>query len=607
MKKVSRFHSIRFTLTFVVAALILLSVFASALLSYSQYTKSFQKQSSGQIDQTLDQLSINLNTYLEELFRMTTYLYYNSDVVSEIEETGGTSMDRLQRRRIIESYLDEILIMPRNDILNVFVITDEIYFSSRMPKSLEQNPDYSKYDWYQKAMEDQRPIYVAPHTEQMVSNPKDTVFSIVKQLRSVQNLDEILGVIKVDASYSGIENIAEKISLGEDGGIFIIDDNKNTIYSSVSQEKTEALADSVLNTSGSRTVTISSEEYLINTKTVEDAGWTIVAVNSLNELMENARQTRNFSFVFAMLCSLCAILILLLFTHNFLAPLNNIVSLMKEVRRGNFKVSFSSRRDDEIGYLGDSFNEMVKTIDQNIKKNTELATKIYETEMLYTEAKLCALQSQINPHFLYNTLNMISMQIQIGQQNQAVDNINKLHFMLRGMAQWDKEVLIEHEFAMIDSYLGIQSNRFSNRLTYELQLDDRIKKQTILSFILQPLVENAVIHGCEPLRRQTKIIVRGCTKKGSTHIVIYDNGCGMSKETLYALKKELEGSVKNEGDNVPKSRHIGLENVNKRIKLRYGTQYGIHVSSQKNFGTAFDIELPLLERSDTQNVPNTTG
>ena len=262
-----------------------------------------------------------------------------------------------------------------------------------------------------------------------------------------------------------------------------------------------------LASSGSWIEKIGSAEYMVNTVQVKSADWTIVAVNSLDELTKNAQKTRDFTFLLATLSSLSAILVLLIFTHSFLKPLMGIVQLMKEVRKGNFQVSFSSKRNDEIGYLGDSFNAMVKTINDNIEKNTELAKKVYEAEMLHTEAQLHALQSQIKPHFLYNTLNMISMQIQVGRLEQAVDNIEKLHRLLRGMAKWDREVLVEDEFAILDAYLGIQSSRFEQRLSYELKLDDSLKKQYILAFILQPLVENAVIHGCETQRRRTKITV----------------------------------------------------------------------------------------------------
>ena len=135
-----------------VALLILLSVFISSTLSYSRYTRDFQEQSSEQIDQTLEQLSINLSTYLDETVPADGLSLLRRFRGSGAGATGGSDIDRLQRRRVIESYLDKIMIMPRKDILNVFVITDDIYFSGRMPKSVNHSADYQALDWYQDAM-----------------------------------------------------------------------------------------------------------------------------------------------------------------------------------------------------------------------------------------------------------------------------------------------------------------------------------------------------------------------------------------------------------------------------------------------------------------------
>ena len=195
------------------------------------------------------------------------------------------------------------------------------------------------------------------------------------------------------------------------------------------------------------------------------------------------------------------------------------------------------------------------------------------------------------------------------QLEQAVDNIEKLHRLLRGMAKWDREVLVEDEFAILDAYLGIQSSRFEQRLSYELKLDDSLKKQYILAFILQPLVENAVIHGCETQRRRTKITVEGFLKEGRCYFVVSDDGKGMTEEQLKALREKLGRTAENENQSVSPGAdgHIGLENVNKRIQIHYGSCYGIRISSQPDAGTTCRVELPLLEKECEQDVPSITG
>ncbi len=608
--KEQKFHSIRFSLTAVVALLILLSVFFTSVLSYYRYTEDFQQQSSQQIEQTLEQLSINLSAYIDELFRLTTYLYYDSQVVNAMEATGGSDLDRLNRRRIIENYLDKIMILPRKDVLNVFVITDSIYYGGKMPKSVDLYTDYTSYDWYQAALEDSKPIFVPPHTEQLVSYPKSTVFSIVKQLKSVKNIDERIGVIKVDASYDGISDIVQKVDMGEDGGIYIIDGNQNLIYNSIPFPQTDLLSQAAFSASGARTQKLDGTEYLINTVKVQNPDWTIVSVNSLRELTKNAQKTRNFTFILATLSSCTAILVLLFFTHRILHPLMEIVQLMKEVRNGNFQVSFTRKRNDEIGYLGDSFNKMTETITHNIQRNTELTTQIYQTEILHTEARLHALQNQIKPHFLYNTLNMISLQIQIGRTAHAISNIERLHNLLRGMAKLDREALVEEEFSLLDNYLALQSSRFEGRLDYQLKLDETMKGRYILTLILQPLVENAVIHGCENQRSHTFILVEGYCKDDRSYFSVKDNGKGMSEAALHSLMEKFSHTTGSDSPSISEdsSGHsIGLANVNTRIKLRYGTEYGIHVSSIPNVETKFTIILPLLSKEATDNVQCDVG
>jgi len=599
-----KMHSIRFTLTFVVATLILISIFITSILSYTRYTKDFESQSSAQTQQTLEQLSYNIGNYLDELFRLTTYLYYDSTIIDEFEKKGGDNAERLERRRVIENYLDQIMIMPRKDILNVFIITDEIYFSGRMPKSVDYNIEFENYDWYKNAINNKESSFIPPHLEQIVTYPKDTVFSIVKPLKSIRNIDQVIGVIKVDASYNGIYDLAAKVNMGNDGGIFIIDEQKNLIYSNIDDHKVDLLSDTALSADSPWKQELDSTKYLMNFAKVTNSNWTIVSVNSLDELTTNAKQTRDFTLILATLSSLSAIIVLLIFARRFLQPLMEIVQLMKEVRKGNFQVHFQSKRQDEIGYLGDSFNSMVETINENINRNTQLATQVYEANALHSQAQLNALQSQIKPHFLYNTLNMISMQIQLDKHDQAVDNINKLHQLLRGMAKWDKEVTLENEYSVLDCYLSIQHSRFEERLKYELFLEDGLNHQYILSFILQPIVENAVIHGLEQQRAQTRVTVKGFTKDQYTYFVIADTGKGMTPEQLDLLKTKLNRiSSQTEKFSPPGANgHIGLENVNNRIKLHYGDEYGIHVTSELNVGTEFTIKLPLLKMEVLKNV-----
>ena len=168
----------------------------------------------------------------------------------------------------------------------------------------------------------------------------------------------------------------------------------------------------------------------------------------------------------------------------------HIISLMKDVRQGNLQVSFPETRDDEIGELGSTFNQMLGKINRMVKE-------VYEARLLQNEAQMNAFYSQIRPHFLFNTLNMISMMIQTSKYDMAVANIDRLSDLLRQMAHLNQEITLKQELSLLEDYLSIQSNRYRNRLYYTIDVDPSLHAYRIPALIFQPIVENTILHGCE--------------------------------------------------------------------------------------------------------------
>lgn len=599
--------SIRLKLLSISALFILCSVFLVTFFSYLQYTKWFEREASGKIQQIVDQAALNIDTYLDDLFRLSLYPYRNDLLMNALDEDEQqiSELRRLEKTWMIEDFLDEIMIFPRDDILRVFVITEQsIYTSARVQTTIDQSPPLTAYDWYNQALRTQDSIFVPAHLEQMVKNPKYMVFSIVKQLRSIKDTDKTLGVIKVDANYKGIEAIGNRIHMGEQGGLFIIDSQQNVIYSTTStkdagkfrpiiQEFTQS------NQASGSTVEVNHQDYLINSTHIDRANWTIIAVNSLQELNKQATHTRNIAFIAAILCSLLAIGIFSFYIKRFLTPLLKMVRLMRDIHLGNLSVTFPDNRPDEIGYLGSSFNEMVRKIKLMLSENTKLVEEMYEVKLAQQEAQMGALFNQIKPHFIYNTLNMISLLMQSGKEEQAINYINKLSYIMRSITHWQKEVTLKHEIELLQSYLSIQSGRFEDRLAYQIDIDSELESYCVPAFILQPVVENAVIHGCELKKTTTTIRIFSVIQANSFNLVVQDDGKGMDEHTLKMLQHKLQQQT--EQDEIPfssKGHGIGLTNVNKRIKLKYGNAYGLTVESRIDKGTVVRIMLPTqsLER-----------
>lgn len=588
---------ISFKLLTSTALLIMCSVSLVSFLSYRQYTRDLEEQSANKVQQIINLVSLNIDTYLDDLFRLSQSPYYNSNVIDALDrKIDDSDLKTLDRTRTVEGFLDEMMIIPRNDILRVFLLTDTIYKSERMNTALDTSIDYSSFQWYKEAMKTQKPIFVPAHLEQMVSHPKNIVFSVVNVVRSTRNTDRILGVIKVDANYSGIESICNKVDMGRKGGLFIIDENKNVIFSNIKNIPYDEFYDKLSKSNKSYITTkYDKDSLLLNSTKIARSNWTIIAVNSIDEININATRTRNIAFFMALICSTLAIVILVLFVKWFLRPLLSIVKQIREIQKGDLSVKFPQNQNDEIGYLGSSLNKMVSEINRMMDENTSLTKEIYEAKYLQKEAQINTLFNQIRPHFIYNTLNMISLLIQCGREENAIDNINKLSSILRGIANVDKDISVEQEINLLDAYLGIQNSRYEGRLKYSIDIDKTLYPYVIPALILQPVVENAVIHGCEARREETLIKVWSTEENGNIIFNIEDNGEGMSSENLQALRDKIDNYMAHEVellDTKNKGSGIGLVNVNRRIQIKYGREYGLFIESEIGKGTYVKIVLP---------------
>ena len=193
---------------------------------------------------------------------------------------------------------------------------------------------------------------------------------------------------------------------------------------------------------------------------------------------------------------------------------------------------------------------------------------------------------------------MISLLIQSGKEEQAVDQINKLSSLLRSMTTWDKEITIQQEISLLEAYLSIQSSRFDGRLEYTITIANSLSSYYIPALLLQPAVENAVIHGCEMKKEKTIIRIYSDEDDTNLYFYVHDNGKGIDADMLVKLRERVDSLVYNDdlqGLNHSAGTGIGLINVNKRIKLKYGKEYGLKIDSTPEIGTCVTIRLPKLD------------
>lgn len=601
-------NSIQFKLLNITILLILIPAVVISILSYTQYAKNLEQISADGTYQTIEQLSYSLNSYLSGLFQFSSTIYYNNDLMNALENSKkGSKYNNLEKEWTIEEQLDETLIKTRSDILSAYIISGGvIYRNGLYNESIDGNADYASYGWYRKALKSEEPFYVPTHLEQLIANLRNKVFSIVRRINSIKKTGRLLGVLKIDAKYSSIASICDKIQMGRNSGLLIMDQNKSVIYSSTDKKDYKELYMlTEHNTDRYFKTTVGGNEYIISSIKVPSADWTIISLKSVSELNKSTDLTRNFTILITFLCSAAAISILLLFTRGFLRPLLNIVRLMKEVRNGNLEVYFPEKRKDEIGYLGLSFNLMVHRISGMIDENTKLVRQVYETKLLQNEAQINALYSQIKPHFLFNTLNMISLLIRCNKTDSALENLDRLSDLLRCMTRFNREIPVREEIGLLNSYLSIQKTRYRDRLEYNIDIDERLYSFVIPALSFQPIVENTIVHGCEKRKEKTVIKIYSKIYDNRIEFCFEDNADGMDAEALKALRRRVysaDYSYAPESDgqsNLPKAGSgIGLINVNKRLKIKFGNKYGLKIDSSENVGTRISIILPRHEDSE---------
>lgn len=584
----------------IIATMTILIVILISSLNYLFYSRNYTRQTVDQTQQIIEQIRINVDSYLDELFRLNLSPYYNDSVMELLEEEYITKSSDLSQRRVIESFLASVMTLPRSEILRVYILTDNnLYSYIRTPFDMEDYNNYKDAPWYQQAKDSSDSVFVPIRSEKVFGDKKTQIFSIAKRIRSKEDNSKVLAVIKVDANYTGIKTICDQVQLKDTGSLFIVDSNDNVVYQNNKLNRKDILNKISLDDytgDGDFIETIGSEKYIVNVASVQSTELKVVAINSYRELNQGSMVIRNTTILLALLGTLFIIMFLLVFVKNFFKPLFSIIHSMKQVQHGDLSVQVEVKNQDEIGYLAKSFNKMIQRIKVTLEKNTLLIKEVYETKYLQKEAQYNILCAQIKPHFLYNTLNTISLLIKYNDTDGAIGSIEKLSYFLRGIMNSDKNITLKDELEIVASYLGILKARYSDNLIYEINVSQEYFDCLIPALTLQPLVENSIIHGCEIKRGKSKIKIYSSEDENYLYIHLTDNGIGIETKKLDMLNAELSKGISldeiSKVDNAI-TESIGLINVNKRIKLKFGDSFGIRLYSSSSKGTHVQLKLPL--------------
>lgn len=346
------------------------------------------------------------------------------------------------------------------------------------------------------------------------------------------------------------------------------------------QENTEDIQTSYLR--------IQKQNLVVSYMPVKELEGTLVCVKNITENVHGVYTIRN-AFVLVMLLSLTVLAFFInAIVLHLLKQFYEILRSIRRVQKGDLDVVIENCGKDEMGELGNQINKMLERIKQLMADNLN-------REMLAKNSEIRALQNQINAHFIYNVLESIKMMAEIDEEYAISDAVTSLGKLLRYSMKWvSGNVLVEQELEYIKNYMALINLRFDYEIYLSLNIPELILKQEIPKMSLQPIVENAIYHGIEQMAEDTNIYIKGLIENEDCIIEITDAGKGMTEEEVAQLRLKISGEIDSSGGS---GNGIGLKNVQDRIHIAFGEQYGIEIASKIGCYTKIMVRIPLAEKN----------
>lgn len=484
----------------------------------------------------------------------------------------------------MNEYIGSVTVVPNN--------MDYVFNVSIIPKYTVDYPNKSE-KWFQDIIKAEAKAVVFGIHRDFLQTDGEYVISVGRSIVDPYS-NKCYGATIINVKVDRIKSLWEDISLTPNSKFVVIDNKNNIIYGSgvgISGDNINSIPgfSKVIAQDGSSDTIIDGEEVYLNIATSELYQWRVVSITPKDELFREIYNIRDVTVLLCILLIMLSLSISTIIATGITKPVLMLKNSMKLVEQGNLHVT-SSVSGGEIGELSAGFNRM-------ITETRNLIKKIYEKETEKRNAEILALQSQISPHFLYNTLNTIKWMAKIQGSSGIVNALGSLIELLTFASKTkDNLISIREELEQLNYYLDIMNLRFFDKFQVEYQIDQEVLSCMTLKFLLQPIVENAIIHGFEDLSDHGTIVISIAKKDNRIIYDVTDNGKGMDPETIRKVLYSEEYSSKK------KFSKIGLYNVNKRIKLEFGETYGVEIMAEAQKYSRVHVEIPvIIETGEEQN------
>lgn len=552
-------------------AFLTLSIVFVSLLSFAFYyaagqilVDNIRKQTAESVAQTGDYLY----AYFDKILSLSDIIAMHPDTTKALEQGDTEAIESLsgivQISAMSDTRIQSIAVISKNG----FALTSD----SNMAIPLSGN--MMEESWYQAAVASKQiPVVTSIRHGEFTMDKESWVISISHEIVGSQG--EHLGVVLIDLSYKFIEDYISGLDLGSTGYAYIFDQNHQILYhpeekALMDEMKASELLELAKEMDGSL-----SRNRIVTKKEIPELQWTLVGISSMEKMDDLKRQMMGMIVWINLLLIVVGIFISWAVSRRLTKPIFELQKAMQDVDKNWGHIQISSRSSTELKALTEEYNALL----DRIKKLTEDIAEKENTKRIF---ELKALQSQINPHFLYNTLDTILWLAEFGENEKVVEVSKALGEMLRLSLNINQDMVsLTQEIAHTKNYLKIQQQRYLDKIEYQISGDKNLQNVEVPKLILQPIVENSIYHGIRPKKGKGLIEISYYKEKEDLILQVKDNGLGYhpEKKEEHLIKTRLGG--------------IGLKNVDQRIKILYGEDYGLTIGNHEEGGTIVRYRLKM--------------
>ncbi len=586
--------SIRTKLVLYFLASILLPSLIITSIVYVRSTNIINRKMNTLIEKNIDSARLIVEQRFEFINELTTLISINPDIKAVLSSDSTNDMSANIREIItLDRALDSYYLS------NYHVLTN----SSVVPKIyLVNKPNYAKYDLSTKVLgisaAETKPWFNELKSKNtiVIDNPKTDQLTVARRLYDLKSADKVVyaALLTIDMDKKYFNNLLSSYKASPGTSIYILgEDNSIILKSDSASEKSEGYLKALKSAdkfqslyttnSSTRRDTVNGQSLVISASKMDTLNWKIISFTNLNEINADQNNLNQIVIVLLSVCMAVALFTAFLLSKSISRPIVKLVKSMATVRENNFKINLEYRKKDEFGYLIGQYKLMIEQIKQLIDQLFTSESNKQKAELKAKDAELRALQAQINPHFLYNTLDSINLYAVKHNVPVISEMISSLsNFFRYGLCKGKPIITIEEEIKHMESYLEIQNMRYRQKLKYSVNIPAEIRKHRIVKLVLQPLVENAIFHGFQNSNREWLLNITADTDNENIVIKVEDNGEGADVDKL----NRMLDSADNEAES------FGVFNVHERLKTTFGAGFGLHYVKNTGYGITVEVLIP---------------